>query len=212
MSKNLKETVARGSYSIPHEEHEILENLVTKFPLIKPPLNKSELIRIGIHEVSELKQSQVKDRLDKIGRLKVGKPKKVQVQDTQDLTEISPETLKINEKQWREIKRILPLKRKKRGKPEEDARSVIEGILFIFAFEAQRRKMPPELPSFSTCRRRLRDWQRSELWKGICRILIDFSETSQKNLQANAVLRTLLIDTKGWIIITLMLYQYSVYL
>jgi transposase len=197
MSEDLKETVVRGSYSIPRKEYDTLETLVTKFSLIKPPLKKSELIRIGIYEVGELKESHVRKRLKEIGRLNVGKPRKIHVKGLSDSKQASYEMLKINDAQWREIKSVLPLEKKKRGKAKEDARSVINGILFIFGLEKQRRKMPPEFPSFSTCWRRLKEWQENGTWKPICRILIDFSDLSQKRLQTDTILRTLLIETKS---------------
>lgn len=195
MLEDSKETVIRGSYSIPRKEYENLETLVTKFPQIKPPLKKSELIRIGIYEASELKEPQIKDRLDKIGRLNVGKPRKIQVKEVSDSKQTGDEMLKISDEQWKEIKSILPIKGKKRGKPKEDARGVINGILFIFGLKTQRRRTPHGFPSFSTCWRRLNEWQENGTWKRICKILVDFSNTPEKGLLFDAVLRTFLVES-----------------
>lgn len=194
MMEDAEKTIRR-SYSIPREEQEHLDGLANKFPKIKPRLNKSEIIRLGVKLFDELGASEV-NRLvnEKIDRLKVGKPRKHAV--VEQISDAGAE-LSINERQWRQISKLIPASRITPGKPRSDDRRVLNGILYIFRFERQRRNVPKNYSSFSTCRRRLAEWRREDLWRHLCHALINnASNVTEKNVLNEVLLRTWIIDIK----------------
>jgi transposase len=194
MSDSTGMTVRR-SYSIPWEEQRHLDALPTKFPKIKPRLNKSEIIRIGVKLFDELEAPEVNKILDeKIDRLKVGKPRKIEVPE--EISNLDTE-LKINERQWKYISKLIPSPRVAPGKPKIDDRRVLMGILYIFRFDKQSRDVPKNYSSFSTCRRRLAEWRTEGIWGHICHALIKYaSNAKEKNVLNEVLLRTWIIDIK----------------
>lgn len=190
-----KTVTIRRSYSIPRPEQDRLDALPDKFHKIKPRLNKSEIIRLGVKLFDGLEPAEVSTLLDeKIDRLKVGKPRKLEVsgQISDGDTELT-----INGRQWKQISRLIPSPGVTPGKPKNDDRQVLGGILYIFRFDKQRRDVPENYSSFSTCRRRLAEWRRGGSWGAICRALIrNASSAKEKNLLNEVLLRTWITDIK----------------
>src|ERR1044072_7063087 len=125
--------VIRRSYSIPQDEQERLDALPSKFPKIVPRLNKSEIIRLGVKLIDELGVSEINQMLnEKLDRMKVRKRNKL---------EISAETyennaeITVNERQWKQIAKLIPVQEVRPGKPKQDDRQVINGILYMFRFD-----------------------------------------------------------------------------
>jgi transposase len=189
------EKVIRRSYSIPRVEQELLDALPDKFPKIKPRLNKSELIRLGVKLVDQLGASEVNAALnEKLARLKVGKPKKQEITAETGGNEAE---ITVSERQWKQIAKLIPAQELRPGKPKQDDRQVLNGILYIFRFDKQRRDVPSNYSSFSTCRRRLAEWRRENLWQQICSALIkNASSLRGRNELSEVLLRTWIIDIK----------------
>jgi len=61
----------------------------------------------------------------------------------------------------------------KGGRPWADDRECLEGILWLLRTGARWRDIPVDLPSGSTCWRRLRDWAGEEILQDIHTILIE---------------------------------------
>lgn len=186
------EETKRGSFTIPANEMEALKNLPNKFKTIAPALNKSEIIRVGIHQVGQLDSDTVNRILTaELGRLTVGKPS-----PTNDDVPLKPPDLKITEKQWRRLHPIFLDEKESRGRPAHDNRKVLDTILFIFRGKIQQRTVPMHLVSYSTAMRRLKLWKTTGLWVRACRILTDSPIPESIRRDFNAILlRTLLYDT-----------------
>jgi transposase len=189
------EKVIRRSYSIPQEEQERLDALPSKFPKITPRLNKSEIIRLGVKLFDQLGTSEVSTMLnEKLDRKKVGKPKKLEIMGEADDSGVE---ITINERQWKQIAKLVPVQESRPGKPKQDDRQVLNGILYIFRFDKQRRDVPSNYSSFSTCRRRLAEWRKDSLWQKICSALVkNASNLKEKNQLSEVLLRTWIIDIK----------------
>lgn len=185
--------VIRRSYSIPWDEQERLDALPDKFTKITPRLNKSEIIRLGVKLFDELGVSQVNAMLnEKLDRMKVGKPRKPEITGEADKSNAE---IAVNERQWKQIVKLLPVQEVRPGKPKQDDRQVLNGILYIFRFDKQRRDVPSNYSSFSTCRRRLAEWRKENLWQQICNALIKNVSTSrEKNQLSEVLLRTWITD------------------
>lgn len=186
-------STVRGSYSIPHEEQNKLESLLQKFSKITPVLKKSEVIRIGIRIVDELNEKELNEKLAGIDRLTVGRRRRENKENV--LIETKGDEIELTNRQWDLIQKLLGSSINLLGKPRKDYRAVLNGLLFIFKNKKQRRKMPSNLPSYTTCWRRLQEWQEKGLWSRICQILIKNVDAVNKEVWTTTLLRTFLIET-----------------
>jgi transposase len=77
--------------------------------------------------------------------------------------------------QWERIASLLPEhpRSPKGGRPWADDRECLEGILWLLRTGARWQDIPVDLPSGSTCWRRLRDWAGEEILQDIHTILIE---------------------------------------
>lgn len=182
---NEKKTLTE-SYTIPYQEQKRLKIIQKKFDSIEPKLKKSEIVRIGIYNVERLSEDKVKQVLEKnLGRLTVGKPKKeTLVSETKNIE------IKVSNSQWKEIIKVLQKSKNNEGRPQINYRKVINGILFIFKFNKQSRNVPKSFGSYATCRRRLKEWRKNDLWEKICRALITEASTAEKKDLEGILLRT----------------------
>lgn len=189
MIQKKKETL-RESFTIPAKEQEYLETLLDKFSVINPKINKSEIIRVGIYKVNQAKALEVKEILEnKLGRLAVGKPKIKELDEKKDAIEII-----VNDKQWGKIAQLIPQTRPANGRPETQSRLILNGILYIFRYEIQRRNVPKIYGSYTTCWRRLKMWKKEDLWRSICEILISKAHDTERHELGEILLKTFLIE------------------
>src|SRR6266850_132898 len=87
----------------------------------------------------------------------------------------------LSDAQWELIEPILRPKRRSdgRGRPWQDTRAVLNGILWVLGTGAQWRELPKKYPPYQTCHRRFQRWVREgklELEEGF----IDASFTGAK--------------------------------
>jgi transposase len=68
----------------------------------------------------------------------------------------------LSDAQWQLIEPILRPKRRSdgRGRPWQDTRTVLNGILWVLGTEAQWRELPHRYPPYQTCHRRFQQWVR----------------------------------------------------
>ena len=77
---------------------------------------------------------------------------------------------------WERVAPLLPVPKKKklgRGRPRASDRECLEGILWLVRTGARWRDMPLDLPSGSTCWRRLAEWAGDGTLEEIHAILIE---------------------------------------
>ena len=81
----------------------------------------------------------------------------------------------LTDEQWGRIAPLLPGHRPspKGGRPWADDRECLEGILWLLRTGARWRDIPVDLPSGSTCWRRLRDWAGEGVLEDVHAILIE---------------------------------------
>ncbi len=73
----------------------------------------------------------------------------------------------LTDEQWNRIKRLLP-KPAATGRPREDDREVINGILYVLSTGCRWEDMPHDIEaSHQTCNRRLLECQRRRVWQKI---------------------------------------------
>jgi len=68
---------------------------------------------------------------------------------------------KLDDTDWKRIKDIFPVKavRPKGGRPRVDSRRVFEALIWFARAGCPWEYMPKNFPSWSTCRRRLIEWE-----------------------------------------------------
>jgi transposase len=81
----------------------------------------------------------------------------------------------LNDEQWNRIAVHLPVHSPspKGGRPREDDRDCMEGILWLLRTGARWQDIPVDLPSGSTCWRRLQEWSGEGVLAEIHAILIE---------------------------------------
>jgi len=73
------------------------------------------------------------------------------------------ERWELNDAQWKLIEPILRPQRRAdgRGRPWQDTRAVLNGILWVLGTGAQWRELPNKYPPYQTCHRRFQQWVRA---------------------------------------------------
>ena len=68
----------------------------------------------------------------------------------------------LSDAQWQLIEPILRPRRRSdgRGRPWQDTRAVLNGILWVLGTGAQWRELPKKYPPYQTCHRRFQQWVR----------------------------------------------------
>src|SRR3954447_14245784 len=80
----------------------------------------------------------------------------------------------LTDEHWGRIAPRLPRPRRspRGGRPRADDRECLEGILWLLRTGARWQDIPVDLPSGSTCWRRLRDWAGDEVLEDIQAVLV----------------------------------------
>jgi transposase len=70
----------------------------------------------------------------------------------------------LTDSQWERLEPLLPPQRSGRGRPNQDHRLIIDGILWRYRTGAPWRALPPEFGKWETVYSRFRRWQEVDLW------------------------------------------------
>jgi len=81
----------------------------------------------------------------------------------------------LSDAQWELIEPLLRPKRRTdgRGRPWQDTRAVLNGILWVLGTGAQWRELPNKYPPYQTCHRRFQQWVREGKLEGILRVVAE---------------------------------------
>lgn len=81
----------------------------------------------------------------------------------------------LTDEQWQRVAPHLPAHpaSPKGGRPRADDRECLEGILWLLRTGARWQDIPVDLPSGSTCWRRLQEWATEEVLEQVQAVLID---------------------------------------
>jgi hypothetical protein len=84
---------------------------------------------------------------------------------------IAPEEATLTDEQWALVSRLLPPQRGGIGRPPNDHRAVLGGILWVARTGSSWREMPEEYGKWETAYRRHELWLKQGLWQRILRVL-----------------------------------------
>ena len=81
----------------------------------------------------------------------------------------------LTDTQWAFLEPQFRPKRRKdgRGRPWQDTRAVLNGVLWVLRTGAPWHDLPPRYPPYQTCHRRFQQWQRSGLFERLLQALAE---------------------------------------
>lgn len=106
----------------------------------------------------------------------------------------------LSDEQWERVEPHLPEHpvSAKGGRPRADDRECLEGILWLLRTGARWQDIPVDLPSGSTCWRRLQEWSGEETLQDIQAILIqELAEMGKVDLEELLADATFIRAKKG---------------
>ncbi len=78
----------------------------------------------------------------------------------------------LTDEQWAVIAPLIPKRSSRRGRPRNDDRKTLNGILYVLKTGCAWQDLPAEYGSDTTCWRRLQEWSADGTWERIWRILL----------------------------------------
>ncbi len=81
------------------------------------------------------------------------------------------EETKLPDAEWERLRPLLPSQRGRLGRPPNDHREVLGGILWVARTGSSWREMPEEYGEWSTAYKRWRTWAKRGLWQRILETL-----------------------------------------
>jgi transposase len=106
----------------------------------------------------------------------------------------------ITDEQWCLLEPVLrPVRRSDgRGRPWQETRAVLNGVLWVLATGAQWRELPAKYPPYQTCHRRFQQWVRSgRLEEALRRLAAHLHNLGKLNLEQAFVDATFASAKKG---------------
>lgn len=73
----------------------------------------------------------------------------------------------LTNEQWEQLKPLLPPERPHTGRPNNDHRTVVNGILWVLRTGAPWRDLPERYGKWATVYSRFRRWKAARLWERI---------------------------------------------
>ena len=109
----------------------------------------------------------------------------------------------LTEDQWKILLPLLPKsKAGKVGRPPQDLRKIVNGILWICRTGAPWHDMPSRYPPYQTCHRYFQNWVQSGLWNKILwRIANDLKERGKIDLTECFIDGTFAAAKKGALVL-----------
>jgi transposase len=86
----------------------------------------------------------------------------------------------LSNQQWERLKPLLPLQKPRTGKPNNNHRTVVNGILWILRTGAPWRDMPERYGKWESVATRFYRWQKAGIWKQILERLQAIADSQGK--------------------------------
>lgn len=77
----------------------------------------------------------------------------------------------LTERQWKQLKSLLPAQKSETGRPSKDHRTTINGMLWILRTGVPWRDLPERYGAWETVAGRFYRWRKSGLWQKILQSL-----------------------------------------
>ena len=98
----------------------------------------------------------------------------------------------LTEAEWRVLKGLLPVEREAgkrgRGRPPEDNRNIINGILWRLRCGTAWRDVPEKYGNWNSIYRRFRRWSASGVWESVATVLAEtMAESGHYNIDSTSI-------------------------
>jgi hypothetical protein len=104
----------------------------------------------------------------------------------------------ITDEQWAVVAPHLPQRTGGRGRPRQDDRAILNGILWIMRTGAPWADMPDRYPPYQTCHRRFQTWVKDGIFERILRSLVyDLADRGELDLTECFIDGTFVIAKRG---------------
>lgn len=107
----------------------------------------------------------------------------------------------LTDEQWTIIEPHIPKVKRRadgRGRPRQDDRAILNGILWVMRTGAPWKDLPNRYPSYQTCHRRYQGWVQAGVFEQILRILVqDLKDRGELDLSECFIDGTFVIAKKG---------------
>lgn len=114
----------------------------------------------------------------------------------------------ITDEQWELLKDLVaPIKAKKdpRGRPPQDARAILSGVIWILRTSAPWHDLPARYPPYQTCHRYFQRWCRDGTWnKVLYELALDLKQRGQIDITECFIDGTFASAKKGGYILDLL--------
>ena len=104
----------------------------------------------------------------------------------------------ITDEQWAVVQAHLPERTNNRGRPRQDDRAILNGILWVMRTGAPWGDMLDRYPPYQTCHRRFQEWVENGIFERILRsLIVDLKERGELDLTECFIDGTFVIAKKG---------------
>lgn len=107
----------------------------------------------------------------------------------------------LSDEQWGVIAPHIPVPARRvdgRGRPRQDDRAILNGILWVLRTGAPWHDLPNRYPSYQTCHRRYQQWVKAGVFEHVLRTLLqDLKERGDLDLSECFIDGTFVIAKKG---------------
>ncbi|MER3421975.1 MAG: hypothetical protein C4293_00815 [Nitrospiraceae bacterium] len=109
-------------------------------------------------------------------------------------------TVDLTDEQWALLQPLIPAPRRRpdgRGRPWQDTRAVLNGILWVLKTGARWQDLPTRYPPYQTCHRRFQHWVRSGVLEQVQALAEDVRERGGLDLSEGLIDGTFVMAQKG---------------
>ena len=180
-----------ASYSIPSEEYQRLEEVLSDCEKVIEKPNMTEIIRVAIHNlITEKKPKDISHTLNQIGRKQRGRPRKDNTDENDKNANKNIETdfSQISDFQWGKIETLFS--------EDTEARAILSDILFDLQNAWKRNIARKQTTSKVKRWRRQQKWQESGIWTEIYNRLLPTFDKQQELTWNELFLRSFLVKRK----------------
>ncbi|WP_155717514.1 IS5 family transposase, partial [Leptospira weilii] len=111
------------------------------------------------------------------------------------------ERMDLSNDQWKILEPLIiepNVREDGKGRPRMDARSILNGILWILRTGAQWKELPDRYPPYQTCHRRFQEWNRNGTMRNMIRSLAsDLKERGGIDIEESFIDGTFVPAKKG---------------
>ncbi len=106
--------------------------------------------------------------------------------DRVGISNVIQQDMQLTDEQWSVVQPLIPkpkIRKDRKGRPRVEARSVLDGMLWILWTGAPWKALPSEYPPYQTCHRRMQEWVAERVfWKMLKALAEDLRQRGKIDL------------------------------